>query len=120
MEKIWQYASTKIVDEDFKRSGCEFRTYGNCGKSYSIPYFRQYYGETANPDTKTAIFSTWEDNRTILVGEGAKDAGGFKIDYAFDGFGLFLYLIFTSSKANGLLMLLYITCLIFQVGFFWF
>ncbi|MDQ3394799.1 MAG: alkaline phosphatase family protein [Bacteroidota bacterium] len=42
--------------------------------------------ETGNPDAKTAIFSTWEDNRTILVGEGAKDAGGFKIDYAFDGF----------------------------------
>ncbi len=41
---------------------------------------------TANPDAKMAIFSTWEDNRTILVGEGAKDAGGFKIDYAFDGF----------------------------------
>ncbi|MCB0633610.1 MAG: alkaline phosphatase family protein [Saprospiraceae bacterium] len=40
--------------------------------------------EQHNPDLKTAIFSTWLDNRTILVGEGT--AGDFKIDYAADGF----------------------------------
>lgn len=42
--------------------------------------------ETVKPEAKTAIFSTWEDNRTILVGEGAENAGDFTIDYAFDGF----------------------------------
>jgi len=35
---------------------------------------------------KTAIFSTWLDNRTKLVGEGLKEAGGIKFDYVFDGF----------------------------------
>ncbi|GJM27430.1 MAG: hypothetical protein DHS20C17_00650 [Cyclobacteriaceae bacterium] len=42
--------------------------------------------ENANPDLKTAIFSTWEDNRTKLIGEGLPQAGKVKIDYAFDGF----------------------------------
>ena len=37
-------------------------------------------------DLKTAIFSTWEDNRTKLIGDGLKAAGGFKLDYHFDGF----------------------------------
>lgn len=39
-----------------------------------------------NPDLKTAIFSTWLDNRTKLVGEGLAEAGGIKMDFAFDGF----------------------------------
>ncbi|MBX2963498.1 MAG: alkaline phosphatase family protein [Cyclobacteriaceae bacterium] len=38
-----------------------------------------------NPALKTAIFSTWQDNRTKLVGEGLEAAGSLKIDYAFDG-----------------------------------
>ena len=42
--------------------------------------------ETVKPEASSAIFSTWEDNRTILVGEGAENAGDFQIDYAFDGF----------------------------------
>jgi predicted AlkP superfamily pyrophosphatase or phosphodiesterase len=39
-----------------------------------------------DPSLKTAIFSTWLDNRTKLVGEGLKEAGTIKFDYAFDGF----------------------------------
>lgn len=35
---------------------------------------------------KTAIFSTWEDNRTRLIGDGLPAAGGSKLDYHFDGF----------------------------------
>lgn len=35
---------------------------------------------------QTAIFSTWLGNRTKLVGEGLKEAGSLKLDYAFDGF----------------------------------
>lgn len=42
--------------------------------------------EEADSSLQTAIFSTWLDNRTILVGEGANQAGDFNIDYAFDGF----------------------------------
>ncbi|HMQ50212.1 MAG TPA: alkaline phosphatase family protein [Saprospiraceae bacterium] len=44
--------------------------------------------ETVQPELKTAIFSTWQDNRTILVGEGLSAAGGIQLDYAFDGFEL--------------------------------
>jgi len=35
---------------------------------------------------QTAIFSTWEDNRTKLIGDGLSEAGGDKLDYHFDGF----------------------------------
>ena len=35
---------------------------------------------------QTAIFSTWEDNRTKLIGDGLPAAGGTKLDYSFDGF----------------------------------
>jgi predicted AlkP superfamily pyrophosphatase or phosphodiesterase len=34
----------------------------------------------------TALFSTWLENRTLLVGEGLEQAGGNKLDYHFDGF----------------------------------
>jgi len=37
---------------------------------------------------QTAIFSTWLDNRTKLVGDGLPEAGGRKLDYHFDGFEL--------------------------------
>ena len=39
-----------------------------------------------NPDLRTAVFSTWEDNRTKLIGEGKPEAGGSLLDYWFDGF----------------------------------
>ncbi|MDN5204935.1 alkaline phosphatase family protein [Fulvivirgaceae bacterium BMA10] len=41
-----------------------------------------------NEEFKTAIFSTWLDNRTKLIGEGLSEAGGINLDYAFDGFEL--------------------------------
>lgn len=41
-----------------------------------------------NPSLQTAVFSTWTDNRTKLIGDGLEAAGGKKIDYAFDGFEL--------------------------------
>jgi predicted AlkP superfamily pyrophosphatase or phosphodiesterase len=41
--------------------------------------------KSANPDIKTAIFSSWTDNRTKLVGEGLPEAGAIKLDYSFDG-----------------------------------
>lgn len=42
--------------------------------------------ERNKTDYKTAIFSTWEDNRTKLIGEGLEAAGGFELDHSFDGF----------------------------------
>lgn len=41
-----------------------------------------------DPSLHTAIFSTWTDNRTKLIGDGLPEAGGNKLDYAFDGFEL--------------------------------
>jgi predicted AlkP superfamily pyrophosphatase or phosphodiesterase len=41
-----------------------------------------------DPSLQTAVFSTWTDNRTKLLGDGLEEAGGKKIDYAFDGFEL--------------------------------
>lgn len=42
--------------------------------------------KTHEPSLQTAIFSTWEDNRTKLVGDGRAEAGGRKIDHFADGF----------------------------------
>ncbi len=44
--------------------------------------------ESANPDLHTAVFSTWQDNRTALLGEGREDAGKLILDYHFDGMEL--------------------------------
>ncbi|HTE28529.1 alkaline phosphatase family protein [Flavitalea sp.] len=37
------------------------------------------------PGKKTGVFSSWEDNRTKLVGEGLEMSKGLKIDFVFDG-----------------------------------
>ncbi|HZY78267.1 MAG TPA: alkaline phosphatase family protein [Cyclobacteriaceae bacterium] len=44
--------------------------------------------EKTNPNLKTAVLSTWTDNRTKLVGEGLEEAGNIKLDYSFDGLEL--------------------------------
>jgi predicted AlkP superfamily pyrophosphatase or phosphodiesterase len=41
--------------------------------------------EKNNPPLKTAIFSTWEDNRTKLIGEGLEQAGNVMLDHKVDG-----------------------------------
>ena len=46
-------------------------------------FFKQQY-----PTKKTAIFSTWLDNRTKLVGDNLPQTNHLKTDYAFDGFEL--------------------------------
>ena len=40
------------------------------------------------PQKTTGVFSTWQDNRTKLIGDGLQETGGFKMDYAFDGYEL--------------------------------
>ena len=42
-------------------------------------FFKNQY-----PDKKTAVFSTWLDNRTKLVGEGLTQTGNIKLDYHYD------------------------------------
>lgn len=39
-------------------------------------------------DYKTALYSSWTDNRTVLVGEGKEETGHLKIDYVRDGYDL--------------------------------
>lgn len=46
-------------------------------------FFKEQY-----PQKKTAIFSTWQDNRTVLIGEGLEATGHLKLDYHFDGLEL--------------------------------
>ncbi|RYY59749.1 MAG: alkaline phosphatase family protein [Chitinophagaceae bacterium] len=40
------------------------------------------------PDKKTAIFSSWEDNRTKLAGDGMAATGNLRISYRYDGLEL--------------------------------
>ncbi|HAJ81357.1 MAG: nucleotide pyrophosphatase [Zunongwangia sp.] len=61
--------------------------YGNEIKqpNYNYPsIFRLFTNDF--PEKQTAIFSTWEDNRTKLLGENLVGTNFLKIDYAFDGF----------------------------------
>ena len=39
-------------------------------------------------DFKTGIFSSWIDNRTVLIGEGKPETGNLQIDYVCDGYEL--------------------------------
>jgi predicted AlkP superfamily pyrophosphatase or phosphodiesterase len=43
-------------------------------------FFKQQY-----PAKRSAIFSTWLDNRTKLIGDGLPQTGKLKMDYTFDG-----------------------------------
>jgi predicted AlkP superfamily pyrophosphatase or phosphodiesterase len=40
--------------------------------------------KTHDPSISTAVYSTWTDNRTKLLGDGLAAAGGHKLDYYFD------------------------------------
>lgn len=46
------------------------------------------YFKTQYPDKKTAIFSTWLDNRTKLIGEDKLETQQIALDYHFDGLEL--------------------------------
>lgn len=39
-------------------------------------------------EVKTGLFSSWIDNRTVLIGEGKPETGNLKIDYVCDGYEL--------------------------------
>jgi predicted AlkP superfamily pyrophosphatase or phosphodiesterase len=44
--------------------------------------------KTHSPEKKIGIFSSWQDNRTKLVGDGMKETGSIYFDYKFDGLEL--------------------------------
>jgi predicted AlkP superfamily pyrophosphatase or phosphodiesterase len=46
------------------------------------------YLKNQQPSLKTAVFSSWIVNRSKLIGEGLPETGGYKVDYAFDGYEL--------------------------------
>lgn len=62
---------------------------GNSRQSPNYAYWNIFrIVETVDPSRRTAIFSTWLDNRTVLLGEGKPGAGDFRLDHAADGFEL--------------------------------
>ncbi len=69
--------------------GYKHNVWGNSRQSPDYAYWNLFrIVETVAPARRTAIFSTWLDNRTVLIGEGKPGAGDFRLDHAFDGFEL--------------------------------
>ncbi len=63
--------------------------WGNSNQSPNYAYWNIFrIVEAADAARHTAIFSTWLDNRTVLIGEGRSGAGDFTLDHAADGFEL--------------------------------
>lgn len=63
--------------------------YGNSIKKPNYNYWTVFrYLRESDPNSKLAVFSTWEDNRTKLIGEGLSQTNNLKMDRAFDGFEL--------------------------------
>ena len=62
------------------------------GNAIEAPNYRYWtvfrFLKEVRPDAKTAIFSTWQDNRTKLLGENLLQTGYLNLDKSFDGFEL--------------------------------
>lgn len=62
---------------------------GNSNQAPNYAYWNIFrIVESVDPARRTAIFSTWLDNRTVLIGEGRANAGDVRLDHAVDGFEL--------------------------------
>ncbi|MEO5998844.1 MAG: alkaline phosphatase family protein [Chitinophagaceae bacterium] len=60
--------------------------WGNDIKAPNYNYWNIFrFLESVSPQKKTAVFSTWLDNRTKLVGDGLATAGDVHIDHHMDG-----------------------------------
>ncbi|MGK6349938.1 alkaline phosphatase family protein [Parapedobacter sp. DT-150] len=55
--------------------------------NYHYPTFF-WYLKQQHPEKKIGIYSTWEDNRTKLIGEGKPETGNIKMDFYKDGYEL--------------------------------
>jgi len=71
---VW-FNKHNVPDNDIKAPNYHYPTI--------FRFFKDQY-----PDKKIGIFSSWEDNRTKLVGEGLAETGSIKFDYKFDGLEL--------------------------------
>ncbi len=60
---------------------------GNQQPNYHYPSLFRLV-KTARPESRTAIFSTWTDNRTVLLGAGLSQTDYLKIDDVYDGYEL--------------------------------
>lgn len=61
--------------------------WGNNNQSPNYAYWNLFrIVETGDSARRTALFSTWTDNRTVLIGLGKPEAGAFAIDHVVDGF----------------------------------
>ena len=60
--------------------------YKNYGISPDYRYWNLFrLARSEKPELQLAIFSTWTDNRTILLGEGLAEAGDWRFDVVVDG-----------------------------------
>jgi predicted AlkP superfamily pyrophosphatase or phosphodiesterase len=63
--------------------------YGNSIKEPNYHYSSIFAAaKNSNPALKIGIYSTWEDNRTKLLGEGLMATNQLTFDYKFDGYEL--------------------------------
>ncbi|WP_242204517.1 alkaline phosphatase family protein [Aestuariivivens insulae] len=61
--------------------------WGNSIKKPNYNYWTVFrMAKEYRPELKTAVFSTWLDNRTKLIGEGLPETGHVKMNYHFDGY----------------------------------
>lgn len=62
---------------------------GNSNLSPNYNYWSLFrIAKNQNKDFKTALFSSWTDNRTVLIGEGKSETDNLNIDFVFDGYDL--------------------------------
>ena len=62
---------------------------GNSNLSPNYNYWTLFrIAKEQKKDFTTGIFSSWTDNRTVLIGEGKPETGNLKIDYVRDGYEL--------------------------------
>ena len=62
---------------------------GNTNQNPNYNYWSIFrIAKEQKEDVKTALYSSWTDNRTVLLGEGKPETGGLKIDYVFDGYDI--------------------------------
>ncbi|MHA7130642.1 alkaline phosphatase family protein [Algoriphagus namhaensis] len=63
------------------------RVYDNAINNPNYKYWTIYSMlRHASPDAKLGIFSTWEDNRTKILGAGLKATGYLNLDFVADGY----------------------------------
>ncbi|MBR1926722.1 MAG: alkaline phosphatase family protein [Bacteroidales bacterium] len=63
--------------------------YGNSNLSPNYNYWSLFrIAKEQGKPLRTGIFSSWTDNRTVLLGEGKPETGDLKIDYVRDGYDL--------------------------------